>query len=179
MVVMAIAAITFPVLTKAKAEAFATSDIGNLRQMGLARQMYLDLNDDRFDESIRPLVDARLVPAAIAVSSLDRTIDGWGNRFRARKFAQYGRSADPHEFKSSYPTINDNGLRQDDWMRMYPGNSAWMFSPGRATSISLGESQFCGQLSRLKLDGSVQQRYAGSRCGQDGQTIDFTDYWGE
>jgi type II secretory pathway pseudopilin PulG len=173
MVVVVLTAITLPLLSRAKQSALSTDDLSNLRQLGLARQLYMESNDDQFDGDPGKLVGTGVGSYQIWISKSDSTITGWGNKFRT---SLVGRFATEHPFKTSYPSLYDYNIF-DDRERLMPGNRAWLFSPALAKAFGEKKDAWCGTILKLFLDGSVKTRMVGNNCNSANTVIPLDDYF--
>jgi len=174
LVVVAIAAILtgliFPAIAYAKIAGHRSSDLAELRQVGLATELYAQDNGEPTLYT-QPLAENGYLTTAILVSELDITAPGYANHFRA--FA-HGRpdllASAPTKYRDSFLPLPDCGVTAAGLAEVLSRrNAGWLVSfsdraptdpLGRAPDVSSsGELVFQGVYLRLLMDGSVQTEH--------------------
>jgi len=181
-IIVMLAALTFAGLAQAKKTAWNSVDIHQLRQAGIAAEMY------REDTGVKSplvdrLVDANLLSSALVVSPLDTTLRGIANHSRQRsgqKLAGYRLTyiSLPEATSVLIPKIEDS--RGGGMMVSLAGAAPAV--PGEDPPIS-----YKGRYLRLLFDGSVGSREIVWKSGPNGfrtswlwlftDEVDESDKW--
>jgi prepilin-type N-terminal cleavage/methylation domain-containing protein len=155
-----LAAILFPVFSRAKYRALETTEISEMRQLGVAQGIYAADTGEQFC-SVDQLLQSGLIPKPICLSPLDRMPNGLANdymSFLAKHSNLYASLLLPYpetfvgfrELGYSRQSFTDNVLTQ-------PG-AGWLVSLTRTTGATpkIWDSMLTGYYRRLEMDGSVQ-----------------------
>jgi hypothetical protein len=145
-----------PVVMSAKKRALDTVDTSNLRQIGVANEMYLA--DNAGPASISTLVDSGLLSIAVLSSPSDKTKEGIANRYRNTDVETRPLI---RPYRDSYVPIGDMVGKAFVQKLKETTNAGWV--------VSLGQSQgrdpkypltsgLLGNYLRLRYDGGVIRR---------------------
>jgi prepilin-type N-terminal cleavage/methylation domain-containing protein len=156
-VILVVAAITTPVISRAKYGALLTSDLSNLRQIGQAAEMY-HLSYDEWTYSVTPLVENGLVPPKLLSASTDTYPRGIANK-AAEVVRERPRPYYP--FRNSYISQHDYGVKST--RLQYPGEfpaSGWLLLLTEYEPVSTLYVPTLPEFRYLRLcyDGSIVKR---------------------
>jgi type II secretory pathway pseudopilin PulG len=82
-IIIIIAAIVVPVLTRSKIAAYTSTHLSQMRQIGIARQLYMDQSDIQAMNTTKPLVMSGLVGKELLKGTWDPFSAGAGNQRRS------------------------------------------------------------------------------------------------
>lgn len=172
LVVVALTSVVFAVFSKAKKQAKTTVDISNLRQIGVARALYLADYDDRVDQlyasTLDVLVQTKRIPEQLCISPNDPYPTGLANRLSSPLTLTrlFFKARQPTSYPVSYISISDFQLfddykddlnRNPVWQQFDEG--AWLIEISGADEVSKEAPHFrSGAFHRLQHDGSVRTR---------------------
>ena len=156
-----LAALLYPVFSSSRTQGHKTTDIANLKSLGLARSLYEQDNGPTVDTDI--LVSNRLVPLECLVSSLDPTPAGYANAFRtSERFPT-------RKYKDSYLDLSSAGSAYAAELVLSSPNPGWLVAfsesydriSGSAPAYQDGVTPMLeGSSLRLMMDSSVAVRRA-------------------
>ncbi len=160
-IIVVLVAIILPTLNSARKRSLLSQDVSNMRQFGIAAELYADTNNGVFPGFLAPLHASQFVPKELMKSPLDSTSEGWLNQyFEDQVRFNPNVKNRKYPFKQSYFGFHDL-LRNTnvEEFRSLPGN------PGRLISISPKPSYnlkpplrlLGGPIFRLHFDGSVKR----------------------
>lgn len=181
-VVALLMALILPALAQARLRGAVADDLSKLRQLGIAESLYAEQNGG-FAFSPTGLVAAGYVPSSLLASSADSTSKGIGNEVHARNPLPK-----PPPYKVSFLSLGDTlgiwdrdkqkiGLEAYQPLFAADATAGWLVSPVPVTACaSSTDYEFRAPvpweswLRRLRLDGSVSQRFCiygkmGARMG--------------
>ena len=161
-IVAVLAGIISPILISAKRSAYIAQDTSNLRQCGVALELYASDHDTSHTYSVKTLSKAGYLPKSICSSQLDVTQRGIANNIAAEIHHALPTFDEETEFFWSNPSWITFGQFQSGFERKLGAFSGlgWMVSvancnpenPDRYLGI------INGSYLRLELDGSVVRR---------------------
>lgn len=160
-ILIVLVAIVFPTLSSARRSSHLTQDVSNLRQFGVASELYSEANNGVIAGFLAPLHSAKLVPIELMESSLDSTKDGWLNLYLdhvARSSPNVKNRKYP--YKQSYFGFRDLFRHSDiEAFKTLPGNPGWLVSvsPNSKYDLNFPFKMLSGPVYRLHFDGSVKR----------------------
>lgn len=162
-IVAVLAAILLPVYSRAKWSAYDTTNISNLKQIGLAGAMYADTHQIKAPLSLHPLVDEGSIPLNIIVSPNDGFTLGQGGYLREKVHVQTG-SVGPKRYRFSYWGREELGINYKNIDRSEPyyqlgQNRGWLLY-FRETKTDSSFIKDGAPYFRLLIEGSVVKRVA-------------------
>ncbi len=175
-IVIVLAAIAFSVFSSATHKAKDTSDIGNLRQIGQASEMYAADFDDKRPLSTIPLLSLNRIGQEVVVSRHDTSKEGFIRRFW--NSIGYPDAPKSLPWRITYVGVGDAGWGNASVERKIEPHPApgWMISFHEALASEKVSTEGVppGPYFRLCLDGSVQRRVYSA---PDPNSLVFADFF--
>lgn len=157
-VLMVVAAIVLPVVTRAKDHATNVTDISNLKQIGVAAAIYSGDYDDRNDGLAPLILGGYVKDPQILRSPRDHFKEGASRRL-SRALHDGMR-----EWPAEFPPVTYYSYKEATILRWFydqeildQPNSGWLINPVRF-EFEQGHKILDGRYQRLLWDGSVQTR---------------------
>jgi prepilin-type N-terminal cleavage/methylation domain-containing protein len=157
-IVALLAAILLPVFTQARIAAKRTTDVSNLRQIGVAHELYASAFDDVYCYSPPHLVDTGFAPTGILASQLDPTSEGLGELERLASEPRDNFTNQPLNYKLSYLFILV--VVGDPASYIRDASDGWLVSEadGRHPP-TIQAHHYSGDYLRLTMSGAVIKRH--------------------
>jgi prepilin-type N-terminal cleavage/methylation domain-containing protein len=164
-IVAVVAAIVLPVVSGTKRVAYSTADRSNLRQIGLARNLYMSETNVE-PESVLPLINSGMISKEIVRSSFDvRQPDTRAAALDlgCRGLPFYRKYFASTEFPVSYVSMREVLCEPIDQAPKFLDSPGWLIAfpndPERSYDQAASNLQnYRGNLLRLDRDGSVKTR---------------------
>jgi prepilin-type N-terminal cleavage/methylation domain-containing protein len=154
-IISALAAIIFPVITKARGRAAETACISNLRQIGAAFRMYMQDNDEARPRQLCVIVPGYLTTPELLVCKQDPS--------SSYAYKTWGYLTAPNSWP--YPQSYDYFQPIDSWWEFLEGRgsrSGYLFDRCHGEAIGKtavnGVPNLSGHTLRVNMDGSVVTR---------------------
>lgn len=154
---VAVAVGFLPWLTCAKGKVEISSTLNNLKQIGMASNLYREDNL-AYPLSLRPLVSIGYIPSKVCASALDNTKEGWANVFIKEQEAKS--AMEPIlPFRTSYVSLRTFGFHPGRINAIVESDAAgWLVDPTVGSSIQRPGWNWKGDYLRLCLTGNVVRR---------------------
>ncbi len=158
-VILIVAAIIVPLLSRAKQNANQTTAISNLHQLGLAANLYhQDVGE--YAISVRQLVQGGYADKTLASSPFDKVPDGWANQFAKQVEHQRTAMEKPSPFRLTFMSMKGFGFGLSH-LRSWEDkeNPGWLVDP-TIGKLQAGSAPWPweGSYMRLCLDSAVVRR---------------------
>lgn len=178
-IVAVLAAITFTLVPTFWSRSRETALISNMRQIGIAAELYAQTHGLERVLSPRHLIESEMFPAEFLAAHDDGTKSGWFNDFvKKASRGNSGYASRAYNVKNSFFAMGDvfrNPTQRSDSGKEKVSESGWLvcFKVPREPSSNFVESLIRQPFHRLNFDGSVVLRPSASVGGE----INFDDWY--